>query len=209
MSTVTGGRCIYPPGRSWGSAGDRLLGAACKAPGNIEEDEADSLAKTSACATNVVGQRLLGAARKAPETLEVDTVATSRRGRANRRRGRQLPQRVDEASGKHEHERSELLADADTTVGQMPPGLLAGNQFEALADDECEVVAECFGFDEPVIAKLRAEEATILSDVEGIAAMVVYTPFAQAMLKSQSEWCGWRLTAIRAELATLTSGAMA
>ena len=55
----------------------------------------------------------------------------------------------------------------------------------------------------PPIAKLKAEEATIRQDAEGLAAMNVASPYAKAMVMAQLEWCDVRLAAIRAELAML------
>ena len=74
-------------------------------------------------------------------------------------------------------------------------------------DSEHAEAAEGLGCDElPGMAKLRAEEATIRHDVDCIAAMVVVTPFAQALLQTQREWCCSRLAEIRAEMAAIGAG---
>ena len=97
------------------------------------------------------------------------------------------------------------MSSCGSLSSRLPPlplkPIAMSNCFAALAaeDTESEEVLAS-------IAMLRAEEATILSDVEGMAAMVVQTQFAKDLLKSQCEWCCWRLAAIRAELAETSSG---
>ena len=131
------------------------MGAACKAPRNMENEEWLLGAARKAPEAMEDEEWLLGAARKAPEAFGEQwggTAASSRRGRASRRRGRQTPQLKPvvaieaEATAMHVHVPVAELAEVQV-LGPPPEvqsktggaaKVLMLNKFAALLEDDSD-----------------------------------------------------------------------